>query len=39
MEEYEIRVRGRVSPVTFRRIIVVLLVASIANLLWRTVRV
>src|SRR5437762_566036 len=31
-----IELRGRVSPVTFRRIIVVLLVFSIANLLWRT---
>jgi uncharacterized membrane protein YfcA len=31
-----IELRGRVSPVTFRRIIVVLLVLSIANLLWRT---
>ena len=32
-----IELRGRVSPVTFRRIIVVMLVLSIANLLWRTV--
>jgi hypothetical protein len=31
-----IELRGRVSAVTFRRIIVVLLVASVANLLWRT---
>src|SRR5262249_24220965 len=31
-----IELRGRVSAVTFRRIIVVLLVLSVANLLWRT---
>jgi uncharacterized membrane protein YfcA len=31
-----IELRGRVSAVTFRRIIVVLLIASVANLLWRT---
>lgn len=30
-----IELRGRISPVTFRRIIVALLVASVANLLWR----
>ncbi len=31
-----IELRGRVSPVAFRRIVVVLLILSIANLLWRT---
>ena len=31
-----IELRGRVSPVTFRRSIVVLLIGSVANLLWRT---
>lgn len=30
-----IELRGRISPEAFRRVIVVLLVASIANLLWR----
>ncbi len=31
-----IELRGRISPVTFRRIIVALLTLSVANLLWRT---
>ena len=31
-----IAVRGRLDQVRFRQVIVVLLVASVANLLWRT---
>jgi uncharacterized membrane protein YfcA len=31
-----IAIRGRLDQVRFRQVIVVLLVASVANLLWRT---